>query len=732
MRFIESASLAVALFTGLSIQHVKPIPLESERILTPNSYTPAPGCKFLPSDIGWPSPEKWKSLRGAIPKRPGTQGPDYSLIAKTVEDVQNAVNFARENNVRLAIITTGHDFHGRETSRSGLSLDMSHFTDISLAPSWKCGDVIAPPKKCASEKEESMKMPGKYGRVRKFKRSTGHGPACDSYNIIKTVEGQQAVARIGAGVFNQMLTNAGDKSGVFGMGAQHGSVAVLGGWGQAAGHNPLANRYGLAVDQVLELEVVTADGKFVKASACSNPELYWALRGGGGSTYGVVTGGTVKLYKTPKMLVTRFFVNSTTVEGSAQAAAHFHKQGPTLMEKYGIQGYYYVLPKSFQGVLHQPDEFATLEQAKAGYGPLMAEMERLGGATHIAPKHYEYKTYKEFYDAEMGPMETEDDDDDDDSQTKSAASMSAMDQRYLSWYDGSDGSGPSADDVEHDPMIVAPYIAVSPQPVKKRDLSKRLVVPHKYTIPAYAQPNLDLVLPTRRTYLDSRLLPLEDIKTVNQDDLARAIKDTFPLGREPRVFGPVIRGFMIGGGKMHEPAHDALGVNPAWRGMFYHFIVNAVVGDARHDYNISAMANLFPKAGAYVNEASPHEPAWKDVYWGSNYPRLLEIKKKWDPKNVFWCSPCIGADYFTYDDERICPSGNMEFGTHEKPEKAPDTLIQLDTDSKVGLFGLPGGPGIDDPLVDWIESTGLKMTDIADASNAALAIQLKKSKRNAV
>jgi hypothetical protein len=40
----------------------------------------------------------------------------------------------------------------------------------------------------------------------------------------------------------------------------------------------------MAAENVVEFEVVTPDGKFQKASACSNPELYWALRGGGGST----------------------------------------------------------------------------------------------------------------------------------------------------------------------------------------------------------------------------------------------------------------------------------------------------------------------------------------------------------------------------------------------------------------------------------------------------------------
>lgn len=50
----------------------------------------------------------------------------------------------------------------------------------------------------------------------------------------------------------------------------------------------------MAVDSVLQFTVVTADGKFVTADAITNPDLFWALRGGGGSTWGVVISVTGK------------------------------------------------------------------------------------------------------------------------------------------------------------------------------------------------------------------------------------------------------------------------------------------------------------------------------------------------------------------------------------------------------------------------------------------------------
>ena len=48
--------------------------------------------------------------------------------------------------------------------------------------------------------------------------------------------------------------------------------------------------------------------------------------------------------------------------------------------------------------------------------------------------------------------------------------------------------------------------------------------------------------------------------------------------------------------------------------------------------------------GTYINEANPYEPDWKNVFWGSNYEKLLEVKKRIDPKNLMICNRCAGTD----------------------------------------------------------------------------------------
>lgn len=63
---------------------------------------------------------------------------------------------------------------------------------------------------------------------------------------------------------------------------------------------------------------------------------------------------------------------------------------------------------------------------------------------------------------------------------------------------------------------------------------------------------------------------------------------------------------------------------------------------------VPALQSLAPDSGAYINEADPSDPNWQPNYYGSNYARLLEIKKQWDPKGVFWCKPCVGHELWEW------------------------------------------------------------------------------------
>jgi FAD/FMN-containing dehydrogenase len=87
--------------------------------------------------------------------------------------------------------------------------------------------------------------------------------------------------KVGAGVSIYEISQALKQQGLLAVVGNAPTVGVAGGYTQGAGHGIIASKHGLAADQVLEWEVVTADGELVTATPYQNQDLYWALSGGG-------------------------------------------------------------------------------------------------------------------------------------------------------------------------------------------------------------------------------------------------------------------------------------------------------------------------------------------------------------------------------------------------------------------------------------------------------------------
>lgn len=75
------------------------------------------------------------------------------------------------------------------------------------------------------------------------------------------------------------------------------TIGIAGGYVAGGGNGPLVNKYGMAADQVLSMEVVLPNGTFVTADSQTNSDLFFALRGGGGGTWGVVTSVVIRAYE---------------------------------------------------------------------------------------------------------------------------------------------------------------------------------------------------------------------------------------------------------------------------------------------------------------------------------------------------------------------------------------------------------------------------------------------------
>lgn len=62
---------------------------------------------------------------------------------------------------------------------------------------------------------------------------------------------------------------------------------------------------------------------------------------------------------------------------------------------------------------------------------------------------------------------------------------------------------------------------------------------------------------------------------------------------------------------------------------------------------------------AYLNEADFNQPNWQDVFYGTNYPKLVAIKKKYDPDGIFWGPTAVGSEVWAAaTDGRLWKTGN--------------------------------------------------------------------------
>ncbi|KAF9012665.1 hypothetical protein BDQ17DRAFT_1420025 [Cyathus striatus] len=182
-----------------------------------------------------------------VPTRPPAQCklgsiPSYFIDVRTAQDVAAAFVFTKKYNVPLVIKNTGHDYKGRSSAPGSLALWTHNLKNMSYDP------LFIP-----------------------------HG--CSKASPAVTM---------GAGIQWLDAYAFADKNNITLVGGSDRSVGSVGGWLQGGGHGALSNTMGLGVDRVLQYKVVTPDGKLRIANACQNEDLFFALRGGGGGTFGVV------------------------------------------------------------------------------------------------------------------------------------------------------------------------------------------------------------------------------------------------------------------------------------------------------------------------------------------------------------------------------------------------------------------------------------------------------------
>jgi FAD/FMN-containing dehydrogenase len=206
--------------------------------------------KTLRHWLGAQSPVRW-SVPGdnaydkatAIWSKPIGRLPRAVVHCRNTDDVRSAIPAARDCQLPLSVLGGGHDWAGRALA-GGIVIDLRAMDDVLVSP-----DRLS-------------------ARVSGGVRASGILAAAEPYDLAAVTGSVGAVGMAGL---------------------------TLGG-----GYGPLIGRFGLALDNLLAAQVVLADGRVVLADPDHEPELFWALRGGGGN-FGVVTAMRHRLHSVPSV-----------------------------------------------------------------------------------------------------------------------------------------------------------------------------------------------------------------------------------------------------------------------------------------------------------------------------------------------------------------------------------------------------------------------------------------------
>jgi FAD/FMN-containing dehydrogenase len=449
----------------------------------------------------------------------------YYVVASADTHIRATLAFVRKYNIRLSIKNSGHDYMGRSVAANSLALWTRNLKTMQY--------------------------------VKNF--SASNCPAANTNDI----------GIIGAGVNAAEAENYFPALGFDVTVGANPTVGLAGGFGQGGGHGIFAPSYGLMVDQAVEFDVITADGSSKTINQCNDPDLFWAMRGGGGSTYAVLTSYKFKVHPIQMISQYRF---TASVEPSAQVADITKSPvfrglftalvaGQSAWSANNVTGNYFIGPDFVDMFFILPTNLPLdhLKNLTAKFNTVVSNLPGLNITTN---------SYAQYPRAQVGG--------------------------------GGQGDTPAF-------SVVA---------------AGRL-------IPSYLFQTHSAVL----------------VQTMLQA-MANAGQLNFPQAPiQMQIYAST---------PANHPNGSATGVNPAWRGSLWHLLMvtGYVQGspqelvDSFWEYarlGAKPFIDLLPGGGGcYMNEADYGEENWQNAFFGSNYPRLLAIKQRYDPTGLFNCWKCVG------------------------------------------------------------------------------------------
>lgn len=483
----------------------------------------------------------------------------YAVAAKDAKDVAAAVNFARAHKLRLVVKGAGHSYQGTSDASDSLLVWTYPMQDIAMHETFV-------PQGCTGEVRPQPAVSVGAGQI------WGH-----TYNAV-TTKGERYVQ--GGGCLTV---------GVAGLVSSGG----FGSW---------SKRYGTAAGNLLEAEVVTTDGQIRTVNACNDPDLFWALKGGGGGSFGVITRLTLRTHELPNF----FGVVNVTVVSKSDAAyrrllarfVDFYREN--LFNPHWGETVHFAPKNRFRVSM----DFQGLDRdrAEAVWKPFIDFVNASPGDYRVtSPMQVVALPARDIWNPEV---------------LRKIPGAVVADSRPDAPMDNIVWTG-DADQSGH--YITSYGSAWLPQSLLQPKRSKDLVdalfaISREYWMALHSNKGLAGATPTaieaaRDTATNPQVL----------DAFALAITGNYGSAAFPDIPG-------------HEPDLAA----------------------ARKDAAecASAMQKLYkivPDAGSYVSESDYFLRDWQRAFWGRNYLRLLAVKKRYDPDGLFTVHHGVGSEDWSSD-----------------------------------------------------------------------------------
>ncbi|KAF2092417.1 FAD-binding domain-containing protein [Rhizodiscina lignyota] len=259
----------------------------------------------------------------------------YSVAAEDTSDIQAAIHFALRHDIYLVIKNTGHDHLGRSSGRGSLAI----WTHRLKGRTWH--DAFTP----------------------------SGAPSC--YSAVPAVT-------LRAGEQWLDVYRDADMHNRIVVGGSARTVGAAGGYLTGGGHSAWAHFYGLAADNLLEVTIVTPTGELKIINEHTDPDYFWAIRGGGGSTWGVITSVTYKTHPSPSHIQVGISQFNTTTDTARRTVIQQVLKSLVYITDSGYTGYGSITPNSLRLIFIQPNG------TNATYDSAFASLQQLANVTGVA------------------------------------------------------------------------------------------------------------------------------------------------------------------------------------------------------------------------------------------------------------------------------------------------------------------------------------------------------------